>query len=129
MISILLVDDQPVVRRGLRMRLALEPDVEVVGEAGDGQAALLLATTLQPAVVVMDIEMPGMDGLSATALLRERNPASAVVILSMYDDAPTRKRAQQAGAVAVVGKHETTETLLAIIRQAAHGSATASPAE
>jgi DNA-binding NarL/FixJ family response regulator len=101
----------------------------VVGEAGDGQAALLLATTLQPAVVVMDIEMPGMDGLSATALLRERNPASAVVILSMYDDAPTRKRAKQAGAVAVVGKHETTETLLAIIRQAAHGFPTSSPAD
>ncbi len=119
MISILLVDDQPVVRQGLRMRLALEPDVEVVGEAGDGERAVYLAGMLHPTVVVMDIEMPGMDGLVATALVSKQEHPSAVVILSLYDDAATRGRALLAGAAAVVGKHETTDTLLAVIRRAA----------
>jgi DNA-binding NarL/FixJ family response regulator len=122
-ITLVLVDDQPGARQGLRMRLELEPDVAVVGEAGDGAAALDLAETLCPDVVVMDIEMPGMDGISATRALRERGQRAKVVILSLYDDATTQARAREAGAVAFVAKHQMDEPLLAAIRAAARGCA------
>jgi DNA-binding NarL/FixJ family response regulator len=120
-IRLLLVDDQPGTRRGLRMRLELEPDVTVVGEAADGAAALRLAGELNPDVVVMDVAMPIMDGITATKALR-RSPLSgscAVVILSLYDDAVTQARAREAGAVAFVGKHRMDEPLLTAIREAA----------
>jgi DNA-binding NarL/FixJ family response regulator len=119
MIRVLLVDDQPVVRRGLRVRFHLEPDLQVVGEASTGSEALTLAQTLTPDVVLMDIEMPEMDGIEATAALRRVVPQSAVVILSIHDDTQTRGRAQAAGAVAFVEKRGATDSLLAAIRQAA----------
>ncbi len=119
MIRVLLVDDQSVVRRGLRIRFHLEPDLEVVGEASTGSEALTLALTLSPDVVLMDIEMPEMDGIQATAALRRVVPQSVVVILSIHDDAQARERAQAAGAVAFVEKRGTTDALLAAIRQAA----------
>jgi DNA-binding NarL/FixJ family response regulator len=119
MIRVLLVDDQAVVRRALRGRFHLEPDLEVVGEASTGNEALTLAQTLTPNVVLMDIEMPEMDGIAATAALRRAVPQSAVVILSIYDDAQTRGRAQAAGAVAFVEKRGATDALLAAIRLAA----------
>jgi len=97
----------------------LEPDLEVVGEASTGSEALTLAQTLTPDVVLMDIEMPGMDGIEATAALRRAVSQSVVVILSISDDAQTRARAQAAGAVAFVEKRGATETLLSAIRQAA----------
>jgi DNA-binding NarL/FixJ family response regulator len=118
MIRVLLVDDQAVVRRALRGRFHLEPDLEVVGEASTGNEALTLAQTLTPDVVLMDIEMPEMDGIQATAALRRTVPQSAVVILSIYDDAQTRGRAQAAGAVACVEKRGATDALLSAIRQA-----------
>jgi DNA-binding NarL/FixJ family response regulator len=119
MIRLLLVDDQPAVRRGLGLRFHLEPDLQVVGEASSGREALALAQTLTPDVVLMDIAMPEMDGIEATAALRRVVPQSAVVILSIHDDAQTRGRAQAAGAVALVEKRGATETLLSAIRQAA----------
>ncbi len=119
MIRVLLVDDQPAVRRGLGLRFQLEPDLEVVGEASTGREALALAQTLTPDVVLMDIAMPEMDGIAATAALRRVVPQSAVVILSIHDDAQTRARAQEAGAVAFVEKRGATDSLLAVIRQAA----------
>jgi DNA-binding NarL/FixJ family response regulator len=119
MIRVLLVDDQPVVRRGLRVLFRLEPDLQVVGEASTGTEALALAQTLTPDVVLMDIEMPEMDGIEATAALRRVVPQSAVVILSIHDDAQTRGRAQAAGAVAFVEKRGATEALLSAIRLAA----------
>src|SRR5436305_13411028 len=119
MIRLLLVDDQPVVRRGLRVRFQLEPDMEVVGEASTGREALILAQALSPDVVLMDIEMPVMDGIETTTALRTVVPQSAVVILSIHTDRQTRMRAQVAGAVAFVEKRGTTDTLLAAIRQAA----------
>jgi DNA-binding NarL/FixJ family response regulator len=118
MIRVLLVDDQPAVRQGLQMRLALEPDVWVIGEASDGATALELAAIHQPDVVVMDIEMPVMDGLSATTILRKTVPHSMVVILSLYDDDITRRRALEAGARAFVAKSEAEGALLAAIRAA-----------
>src|SRR5207245_10993917 len=78
MIRVLLVDDQSVVRRGLRLRFHLEPDLEVVGEASSGTEALTLAQTLTPDVVLMDIQMPDLDGIAATAALRRVVPQSAV---------------------------------------------------
>jgi len=118
-VRLLLVDDRPVVRKGLRIWLALEPSLEVVGEASGGTEAISLTQALRPDVVLMDVEMPGMDGISATAALRSVAPQSAVVILTLHDDAPTRARAQEAGAVAFVAKHRMEETLLAEIRRVA----------
>jgi DNA-binding NarL/FixJ family response regulator len=119
MIRVLLVDDQAVVRRGLRVLFRQEPDLQIVGEASTGTEALALVQTLTPDVVLMDIQMPEMDGIEATAALRRVAPQSAVVILSIHDDAQTRVQAQAAGAVAFVEKCGTTEALLAAIRLAA----------
>ena len=118
-IRLLLVDDRPTVRRGLRIWLALQPDLEVVGEASHGAEAISLARALRPDVVLMDVEMPGMDGISATAALRSLAPQSAVVILTLHDDAATRTRAREVGAAAFVAKHQMEETLLAEIRRVA----------
>jgi DNA-binding NarL/FixJ family response regulator len=118
MITVLLVDDQPVMRSGLRMRLELEPDMAVIGEAGDGVAAVALAREKRPDVIIMDIEMPVMDGIAATAAIRSAVPESAVVVHSLYDDAATQARARAAGAVAFVGKHRLEAPLLAAIRAA-----------
>ncbi len=123
MITLLLVDDQPVVRHGLRMRLALEPDLEIIGEANNGAEALAMVPLLRPDVVVMDEEMPGIDGIQATHKLRAAFPNVAVVILSIHDDAATRMKGLDAGAAAFVGKHAGEEALLAAIRQAARESA------
>ncbi|HZU03057.1 MAG TPA: response regulator transcription factor [Ktedonobacteraceae bacterium] len=120
MIRLLLVDDQLAVRRGLGMRLALEPDMLIVGEASNGREALTMAQTLSPDVVLMDVEMPTMDGITTTAALRTTVPQSAVVILSIHDDVLTRTRAQTAGAMAFVEKSGTTEALIVAIRQVAH---------
>jgi DNA-binding NarL/FixJ family response regulator len=99
------------------MRLLMEPDIVVVGEANSGEQALELAHALSPDIVLMDVEMPGMDGITATAALRSTTPQSAVVIMSIHDDALTRARAEAAGAAAFVEKTGTLEVLLATIRQ------------
>ena len=118
-IRLLLVDDRPAVRRGLRIWLSLEPDLEVVGEASDGAEAISLARALRPDVVLMDVEMPGTDGISAIAALRQVALQSAVVIFTLYDDAATKTRAREASAAAFVAKHQMEETLLAEIRRVA----------
>jgi DNA-binding NarL/FixJ family response regulator len=116
--TLLLVDDDPRLRRGLRMRLELEPDLVVVGEANDGVEAVRQAVATTPDVVVMDVEMPAMDGIAAIAALRARAPRSAIVVLSIHDDANTRERALAAGASAFVAKHEADGVLLSAIRDA-----------
>jgi DNA-binding NarL/FixJ family response regulator len=118
-IRLLLVDDQQAVRRGLRMRFALEPDLEVIGEAGDATEAISLAQTLGPDVVLMDVDMSGIDGILAIAMLRQVAPHSTVVIFTLYDDAAMRARVREAGAAAFVAKHQTEEALLVAIRRAA----------
>jgi DNA-binding NarL/FixJ family response regulator len=119
MIRVLLIDDQSVVRRGLRLRLALETDIQVVGEASAGGEALALAQTLLPDVALVDIEMPDMYGIETAAALRGLAPQCAVVILSIHGSAENRARAQAAGAVAFVEKDGGADALLAAIRQAA----------
>ena len=121
MIRVLLVDDQAHVRVGWRMRLALEPDIIIVGEAADGRQALVLAAELEPDVVLMDVEMPGMDGITATGQLQEGARVCAVVVTSIYDDASTRNRARAAGAAAFVGKQEPIDTVLSAIRACVQG--------
>ncbi len=118
MIRLVLVDDQATVRYGLMMRLLLEPDITVVGEASNGKEALALVQRLCPDVVLMDFEMPEMDGIAATEALKTIVPQSAVVILSIHNNSAMRWRAQVAGAVAFVEKRGSTEELLSAIRQA-----------
>lgn len=118
MIKLFLVDDQPSALRGLRQRLSLEPDIRVIGEACNGEDAVQLVPTLCPDIVLMDVAMPGMDGITATTELSHVCPQSAVVILSLYDDSATRERAQCAGAVAFVAKDRVEELLLWTVRQA-----------
>ena len=120
MIRLLIVDDQPAVRKGLHMRLAAESDLLVVGEAPDGEIALDLAQTLFPDVVLMDVEMPHMDGITATNALHSICPNTLVIILSIHDDARTRERAEHAGAAAFIPKSMPANMLLAAIRQAGH---------
>jgi len=118
-IKLLLVDDEPSVRRGLRMRLELESDVEVVGEAADGSQAVRMAESLATGVVVMDVEMPVMNGIAAAREITSRNPDVAIVMLSMHDDATTVVRAREAGAAAFVAKRSMDNTLIDAIRSAA----------
>jgi DNA-binding NarL/FixJ family response regulator len=120
-IQLLLVDYQQAIRRGLKMRLALEEDLEVVGEARDAAEAIPRASALRPDVVLMDVDMPDADGIMGIEKLRTAAPESAVVILTLRDDAATRERIRVAGAAAFVAKHQTEETLLVAIRRVAHG--------
>ena len=119
MIRILVVDDQPKVRQGLRMRLGLEPDFVIVGEASEGAEALGLVRTLRPDVVLMDVELPDMSGIAVTALIRATVPGCAVVILTIHDDVDTRERTGAAGAAGFVSKHDTAVALPAVVLTAA----------
>jgi DNA-binding NarL/FixJ family response regulator len=95
----------------------MEPDIMVIGEASNGEQALELVQVLSPDIILMDVEMPGMDGITTTTALRANTPQSAVVMMSIHDDAHTRARAEAAGAAAFVEKSGTLEVLLATIRQ------------
>ncbi|MGQ0600723.1 MAG: response regulator, partial [Anaerolineales bacterium] len=90
-----------------------------IGEAESGEAAVLLVPSLNPDVVLMDIDMPRMDGIAATAALHTAAPGSAIVILSMHDDSFLQTKAQQAGAAAFVSKHQALDELVQVIRRVA----------
>ena len=122
MITILLVDDQATVREGLKMRLALEPDLHIIGEAENGIAAVQAAQTLQPDVIIMDVEMPQMDGITAAQLLHTLVPESRVVMLSIHSNAETRARAHAAGAAAFVEKQGAVAALLQAVRSVETGN-------
>ena len=114
-VRVLLVDDSPRVRSDLRLLLDLTGQVEVVGEAGDGREALKLAAELAPEVIVMDLDMPVMDGLEATRQVKEGRLASRVVMLSVHGEPETRLRAHQAGADVFVIKGAQIGTLVEAI--------------
>ena len=119
MIRLLIVDDQATVRQGLHMLFATTPDISVVGEAGCGESAVDLAALLYPDVVLMDVEMPGMDGIATTQAVHRISPRTGIIVLSIHDDDHTRARAQHAGAAAFVAKSMPPDTLLAAIRRVA----------
>jgi DNA-binding NarL/FixJ family response regulator len=116
MITVLLVDDEAIVREGLRMRLAREPDIKIVGEAITGADTLEQVQQLHPDVVLMDLALRDMDGITAITKLRAAHAASVVVILSLQDDVVIRARAQAAGASAFVSKYEGVKAILPAIR-------------
>ncbi len=101
------------------MRLQLEPDITVVGEAQNGAAAISAAGELQPDVMVMDYEMPEMNGIEAAEALTSAGASVAVVMLSIHDNTTVRRAAASAGVRSFVAKHEPSERLLAAIREAA----------
>lgn len=117
-IRVLLVDDQASIRRGLRMRLGLESDMEVVGEAADGVQAIEAAEAASPDVVLMDVEMPLRDGISASRELTARGGAYRVIVLTIHDSPAVRAAARDAGAFAFLAKHEAGDRLLSTIRAA-----------
>lgn len=117
MIKVLVVDDEPAVRRGLCMRLSAEPDVTIVGEAVDEQGAADLAHRLGADVVLIDAEMQCPDRYALITNVRANAPRSAVVVLSLHDDAVFQKRALAAGVAAFVGKQGSVGDLLTAIRR------------
>lgn len=120
-IRLVLVDDHPLVRDGLRARLSSVPRLDVVGEAGSGREALELADTLRPDIMLVDIGMRDMNGIQLTAALRERHPGVVVVILSMYDNAEYVTSAVRAGARGYVLKDAPSQEIIAAIEAAVAG--------
>ncbi len=120
-IKLLLVDDQPLFREGLRTLLALHADFDVVGEAGNGSDAVRLARSLGPAVVLMDLQMPVMDGVEATRRLHEEHPECRVIVLTTFDDDEMVFDGLRAGAVGYLLKDAPSEKLAEAIRVAARG--------
>jgi len=114
-IKVLIVDDMPQVRQELRQLLQLTDGIEVIGEASDGQEAILQAERLHPDVVIMDLEMPILDGLQATRQIKQRKLAGRVVILSVHSDQRDFDRAMQAGADAFIQKGSLYSTLIEAI--------------
>jgi two-component system, NarL family, response regulator NreC len=128
MIRVLLADDHTLIRAGLRMVVAAHPDLTVVGEAGDGREAVAMAQNLKPDVIVMDIGMPGLNGIEAARQIRAALPETYVVMLSMHSDEGYILRALRAGAKAYLLKDSAEPDLARAIRAAAAGKSFFSPA-
>jgi NarL family two-component system response regulator LiaR len=127
-IRVLLVDDHAVVRKGLRALFDREPGVEVVGEAGSGEEAVSAHARLRPDVVLMDLEMPGVDGVEATRRITEASPEAKIVILTSHAAEEDVFPALKAGAVGYLLKHSAPEDVLRAIRQAHEGETVLHPA-
>ncbi|MDQ6522036.1 response regulator transcription factor [Nocardioides sp. LHD-245] len=128
MIRILVVDDHPVVRDGVAATLSAVPDFEVVGQAGDGPAAVELTASLAPDVVVLDLRMPGGGGVDAVREMRRRHLTAAVLVLTTYDTDSDTVAAIEAGATGYLLKDAPVETLVAGVRATAAGETVLSPA-
>jgi len=126
-IKILLVDDQPLFREGLRTVLSLHSDFEVVGEAANGSEAIRLSRSLLPSVVLMDLQMPILDGVSATRRLHEEQPSCRVIVLTTFDDDEMVFDGLRAGAVGYLLKDVPSEKLAEAIRAAARGESFLQP--
>lgn len=120
-IKVLMVDDHAILREGLRALLSYYNDVEVVGEASDGASALTQIGELAPDVVLMDIAMPGMNGLEATRLIREQYPKTRVLVLTQHEDKQYVLPMLQAGAAGFVPKRALGSDLISAIRVVARG--------
>jgi len=126
-IHILLADDHAVVRQGFKMILAAQPDMEIVGEAGNGREALDLAGQLQPDVIVMDVAMPELNGIEATRRIADLSPRSRVLALSMHKDSVYVREILRAGARGYLLKDSISSDLLAAVRAIARGEGYLSP--
>ena len=126
-IRVLIADDHPVVRSGLAGMLAVEPDVEVVGEASDGAVAVKLAHDLVPDLVLMDLRMPVLDGAAATARITDELPQVHVLVLTTYETDADILRAVEAGATGYLLKDTPRDQLVAGVRAAARGESALSP--
>jgi DNA-binding NarL/FixJ family response regulator len=127
LIKILLVDDQPLFREGLRTLLSVQSDFEIVGEAGNGEEAIKQARALQPAVVLMDLQMPVLDGVGATRCLKAEQPDCRVIVLTTFDDDENVFDGLRAGAVGYLLKDAPSEKLCEAIRLAARGESFLQP--
>jgi DNA-binding NarL/FixJ family response regulator len=127
-IRVLVADDHPTFRRGLGALLASLPDVELVGEAADGETAVELAGALRPDVVVMDLGMPGIGGVEATRRIVAALPSIAVLVLTMLDEDESVFAAMRAGARGYVVKGADTDDVLRALQSVAHGDAVFGPA-
>jgi two-component system response regulator NreC len=126
-ISIMLADDHPVVRRGMQALLERERDFSIVGVAADGPEAVRLTERLKPDVLVLDLMMPGLSGLEALRILRERSPRTRIVILSMHSSNAFVAQALQNGAIGYVLKGCPEEDLVRAVKEAAAGRRFLSP--
>ena len=120
-LRVVLADDHPVVRRGLRALLSTIDGIEVVGEAADGEAAVKEAQLLAPDIVLMDVRMPGLDGVEATRRIRSAVPGVAVLVLTMFDDDATVFTAMQAGARGYLLKGAEQDEIVGALRAVAAG--------
>jgi DNA-binding NarL/FixJ family response regulator len=127
-IRILLADDHAVVRQGFKMILAEQPDMEIVGEAGNGREALALAESLKPDIVVMDVAMPELNGIEATRRIAETAPHTRVVALSMHKDSVYVREVLRAGARGYLLKDSGSDDLVSAVRAVARGEGYLSPA-
>jgi len=127
-VRIVLADDHTVMRNGLRLLLERQPHLEVIGEAADGRQAVALSESANPDVVVMDIAMPNLNGIEATRQIVNRNPRTAIAILSMHSDESYVIRALKAGARAYLLKDSAEADLLAAVRALTEGKSFFSPA-
>ena len=127
-IKVMLADDHLVVRMGLAAIISIERDMEVVGEAADGAEAVKLAAELHPDVVIMDIMMPKLDGVAATAEIRKRNPETQILILTTFGTSDDLRRALEVGATGALVKDSAQTELVSAIRECAAGRKIISPA-
>ncbi len=126
-ISVLLVDDHALVRRGFRRMLEDEPTIEVVGEASDGAEAVKLAEELKPDVIVMDCQLPQMNGIQATRAILATQPRVAILMLSMHSEDTLVKQAMDAGAKGYVLKNAMDLDLVSAVKQVAEGATVLDP--
>jgi len=127
-ITCLIVDDHEVVREGLRLSLSRSPHIRVVGEASDGASAVALAERRRPNVVIMDVRMPGIDGLDATREIMQRVPRTAVLIFTAYSERSLLGRGLESGAKGYILKEASHQTLVRAIEKIAAGEGFVDPA-
>jgi len=121
MLRIALIDDHELVRTGFRMILASQPDIEIVGEAADGELGIALLRNLEPDVALVDVHMPGVSGIEVTERVRKFNLRTRIVIVTMVSELPLPKRLLAAGAAGYITKSCSASEMLRAVRQAADG--------